>query len=164
MVGEKRKKPKFVRQGYGIKKALDDNWRRPKGHQSKMRRKESGKGAIPSKGYRSPKSIRGTINGEKFYYISNKNDLESVSEGAHVIISSTLGTKKMSELLPTIKKKKIKILNKNKLKKIYAVKKKLSKKTKGNGHEKENKPKEVDGEKPSKKVVNKGADDDKKNA
>lgn len=166
MVGEKRKKPKFVRQGYGRKKALDDNWRRPKGHQSKMRKKIAGKGALPSKGYRAPKSIRGTINGEKFYYVSNKKDLESVPEGAQIIISSTLGTKKMSEMLPSIKEKKIKILNKNKLKKVYAVKKKIQARKKEKTKNEKAPVEKVDSksEASDNAQSNEGANNDKKNA
>ncbi len=156
MVGEKRKKPKFVRQGYGRKKSLDDNWRRPKGHQSKMRKKIAGKGKIPSKGYRSPKTLRGKVDGKDVFYVKNISDLSNVPNGGNIIISSTLGTKKVSEMMPIIKEKKIIVINKNKLKKIYLKKRKIkekSKKSKSSETKKENSEKNDE-----------GVNNDKKNA
>ena len=116
---QKRKKPKFKRQGVSIKKALKDSWRRPKGHQSKMRRREAGHGALPSKGYMNPKKIRGTIDGQKYTYIENLNDIKSVPDNSLVIVSSNIGVKKMIEIFKIAKEKKIKIYNKSKLKKMY---------------------------------------------
>ena len=140
---QKKKKPKFIRQGIKIKNGLKKAWRRPKGHQSKMRRKELGHRKLPSKGYRNQKEIRGTINGQKFFMIKNVDDIKSVAEGSLVIVSSTIGTKKMIEIFKIAKEKNIKIFNKIKLKKMYKrIKELKKKKSKNKEEEKETSPEE----------------------
>ncbi len=153
---EKKKKPKFVRQGYGIKKSLGDEWRRPKGHQSKMRRKMKGHRKMPSKGYRNPRELRGMVNGEKVFTVRNVEELRNLNDGVQVIISSTLGTKKLSEIVKIAKEKKIKILNREKLKKLWNRIKELKarKKEKPKEEKQEQKPEEDTKDKKSEATEN----------
>jgi large subunit ribosomal protein L32e len=55
----KGKKPQFKRACSHKFKKLDDNWRRPRGGQSKQRTKYVSKGALAQVGYGSPAAVKG---------------------------------------------------------------------------------------------------------
>lgn len=110
---EKRKKPKFLRQEATHRKKLGDKWRRPKGTQSKMRKKVKGKRKKPSPGYGSAKSIRGLHpSGYKEFLVFNVNDLDSINPKTHVCrIGSSVGKKKKLDIMKKANEIKIKVLN-----------------------------------------------------
>jgi large subunit ribosomal protein L32e len=94
-------------------KRISESWRRPKGSQSKVRRREKGKLKMPSIGYRKPKSIRGLHpSGYKEVLIYNKKDLERLDPKKEAVrIAATVGKKKRMEILKVAEKMKLKILN-----------------------------------------------------
>src|SRR3989344_3894619 len=55
----KLKKPDFIRQDIRKKARLKIKWRKPRGLDSKIRRKLNGRAKPVSQGYRSPKNVRG---------------------------------------------------------------------------------------------------------
>jgi len=117
---KKRKKPRFLRQEATHRKKLGDKWRRPKGSQSKMRKKLKGKGKKPSPGYGSPKSIRGLHpSGFKEVLVFNINDLGSINPKTHVCrIGSSVGKKKKMVIMKKASENNIKILNPYKSKEV----------------------------------------------
>ncbi|MCL2114900.1 MAG: 50S ribosomal protein L32e [Methanobrevibacter sp.] len=111
-------KKKFKRQEYATYKKLGMKWRRPRGKTSKMRRYESGKPAMPSIGYGSPKSTRGLHpSGYKDVLVRNMSELENLDPSTEAgRISASIGNKKKELMLTKASELGIKILN-NKLNK-----------------------------------------------
>jgi len=108
----KKKKPTFVRQDAHKKKRLAQNWRKPRGIDSKLRLQLKGKGKIVKPGYKSPKEVRG-MNREGLLevLICNVQDLQKIKEGMIGIVSSTVGARKKIEILKEAKKANIKLAN-----------------------------------------------------
>ena len=108
-----RKKPKFLKQGANYLKKIEKRWRKPRGRDSKLRKKEKNKGKIPNVGYRAPKATRGLHpSGLGEVYVQNINDLKGVDPKTHAVrLSSTIGKKKKQEIVKKAKEKKIKLLN-----------------------------------------------------
>lgn len=105
----KKKKPKFLRQDAHKLKRLGRKWRRPKGMDSKMRRRLRGYRKSPSVGYSSPKKVRGlTSNGKKAIIIHNVKDLQNTKD---IIISKKVGIKKKIEIIKKAQELGINILN-----------------------------------------------------
>lgn len=103
-------KDKFKRQNSHFKR-LDDKWRKPKGHQSKLRLGRSGKGAKPSPGYGSPN--RG-MHPSGYYevLIRNIDDLEDIDPETEAgRLSSRLGKKKRKKIREKAEEEGIKLLN-----------------------------------------------------
>lgn len=108
----KKAKPVFVRKdsfkisrlGKNRKKKL--KWRRPRGRHNKVREKKKGNMKQPSIGYRSPKKIRGLLNGFKMIYISNMKELLNLKKEEMGIIRN-IGAKKKVELMKKAKELKI---------------------------------------------------------
>ncbi|MDH5440311.1 MAG: eL32 family ribosomal protein, partial [Candidatus Bathyarchaeota archaeon] len=76
---KKRKKPKFERQESWRYKRIKENWRRPRGIDSKMRKKVKGWPPSPNKGYRSPREIRNLHpSGLREVRVMNVRDLDKV--------------------------------------------------------------------------------------
>lgn len=108
-----RKKPKFLKQGIKYLKRIKKRWRRPRGRDSKLQRKEKSKGKIPNIGYQAPKSSRGLHpSGLEEFLIQNIKDLEKIDNKKQVgRISHTIGKKKRKLILEKAKELRIKILN-----------------------------------------------------
>lgn len=109
----KKKKPKFARQDSHKVKRLkhERNWRRPKGHHSKVRRKEKQKGKMPSLGYRSPRKSRFLHpSGFEKILVSNLSDLKDIKKNQGIIIRN-IGKKKKIKIIEYALKNKIKVLN-----------------------------------------------------
>ena len=108
-----RKKPTFRRHLSESLKRLKPSWRRPRGRQSKVRRKKKGKLKMPNIGYGAPKHLKYLHpSGFKEVLIRNLKDLDKVNPEKEAIrISSTIGKKKRIKILELAKKKKIKVLN-----------------------------------------------------
>lgn len=91
----KKKKPIFRRVEKHRKKRLSDNWRKPKGHHSKVRRKERPKGKMPLIGRSTPKALKHTDKkGRQIILINNIEDLNSLKKDTIGVISKNLGFRK----------------------------------------------------------------------
>ena len=108
-----RKKPNFIAQDTHKRKEVRKRWKKPTGVHSKMREHRKGHPKVVSKGWRSPKKIRGYHpTGLKICYVRNVSDLSPLNNKADAImISSQVGTKKKIEIIEAAKKKNITVLN-----------------------------------------------------
>jgi large subunit ribosomal protein L32e len=98
---------------HSYKRAKKAKWRRPKGSQSKMRKKIKFKGKMPSKGYMAPKELRYLHpSGYKEVLVYTTKDLEKINpEKEAARIASKVGKRKRIEIMKKAEKLKIKILN-----------------------------------------------------
>ena len=115
---QKKKKPEFNRYCHHKFKKLNKSWRRPRGLQSKQRKKILGKGNVVSIGYGSP-SIVSKLHpsGYHDHLIYNIYDLQLISPEIEAIrISSTIGMRKKKEIINKAMEMNIKILNPFKMK------------------------------------------------
>lgn len=99
---------KFVRQEYFRYPRLGMKWRKPKGHQSKMRREKGGSGLKPKIGYKSPQT--------EIPVIQNINDLEK-HKGKKVLLASQMGLKKKRAAIEKAQELGITLLNAGRQKK-----------------------------------------------
>ena len=109
----KAKKPVFRRQDWHLRKKYGEGWKRPRGQQSKMRLKVAGRGALVNPGYRSPLDVRGmSRDGKEIVRVENMNQLQQV-DGTNqtAIVSATVSTRNMVELLKHAVKSNISIYN-----------------------------------------------------
>ncbi|MEM2111460.1 MAG: 50S ribosomal protein L32e [Candidatus Bathyarchaeia archaeon] len=120
---EKRKKPKFQRQESWRYKRLKENWRRPRGLDSKMRKKVKGWPASPNSGYRGLKKARGLHpSGFKEVMVFNLDDLNSVDPKIEAIrIAHRVGDRKRIEIVNKAKEMGIHILNPREYKELESV-------------------------------------------
>lgn len=103
-------KKKFKRQNSHLKR-LRDKWRRPRGHQSKLRLGRSGKGAKPSPGYGSPNK---GLHPSGYYevIVRNIDDLDDIDPEIEAgRLSSKLGKRKRQKIREKAEEKNIKLLN-----------------------------------------------------
>ena len=108
----KKKKPRFLRQDAHKKVKLKKKWRQPKGYDSKLRRKLSGKRRHPSIGFSSPRLVRGLHpSGLKGVIINNENELKAIKDGEGIIVSGKLGDRKRVLILKKILELKLPLLN-----------------------------------------------------
>jgi len=114
---QKRKKPKFIRQGGKNLKRVGLKWRTQRGSQNKLRKHRKSRGHIPQSGYGSPKSTRGLHpSGYQDILVHNLKDLEKINPEKQVCrIASAVGKKKRFEILKKAGELKIKILNPQKI-------------------------------------------------
>lgn len=112
-VVKKKKKPKFLRQIPYSHKRLKKVWRKPRGSQSKMRKKERGKATVPAVGWRTPKKIRGLHpSGYKEVAVHSIGELEKIDTKKEAVrIATRVGKRKRAEIVKKAKEMKIKILN-----------------------------------------------------
>lgn len=118
--GLKRNKPKFQRQESWRYKRIEENWRKPRGLDSKMRKRIKGWPPSPNKGYRNRKEIRGIHpSGFQQVIVANINDLHKVNpEYEAVRIAHTVGARKRTEIVHKAKDMGIRILNPREMKEI----------------------------------------------
>lgn len=106
----------FKRQSWSkwkkIKKKADV-WRKPKGHNSKLRKKCQGYGKMPDPGYRVPKEIRYLHpKGKKEILVYNVEDLEKYNPEEYVVrIGGTVGRRKKILIYQRAKEKGFWVLN-----------------------------------------------------
>lgn len=109
----KHKKPKFKRQESWRYKRVKENWRKPRGIDSKMRKKVKGWPPSPEAGYRSPKKIRGLHpSGYVEVRVQTVEDLNGLDPETQAIrIARTVGGKKRVEILALADERGIHVLN-----------------------------------------------------
>jgi large subunit ribosomal protein L32e len=101
---QKSKKPKFRRQESWRYKRVHPNWRRPKGIDSKMRRKLGGRPKLVEIGYGSPHRIRGRSgSGHDEVLVFNVGDLSKVAHDQVVRIGHVVGQRKRLDIVEKAK-------------------------------------------------------------
>lgn len=128
----KAKKPKFFRQDAHKKKRLKKVWRKPKGIHSKMRLNKKGYRRSISKGYKSPKEVRGLHkSGLEAVLVSSIKSLEKIeNEKQGIIISKGVGLRKKIELIKKAEEKGIRVLSMKNAKKFLESAENIFKKRK----------------------------------
>lgn len=109
----KKKEPDFIRQESWKYVRLKENWRRPRGIDSKMRLKKKGRPKMPNIGYRTPRIIRGLHpSGFKEILVYNPSQLNNVNPDREAIrIAGTVGRKKRLEIIKKADELGIRVLN-----------------------------------------------------
>ena len=110
---KKRNKPKFERQESWRYNRVSENWRRPRGIDSKMRKKVKGWPPSPNKGYRNPREIRNLHpSGLREVRVMNVRDLDKADpESDAVRIGHRVGDRKRIEIVNRAREMGIHILN-----------------------------------------------------
>ena len=105
---------KFLRPETGkykrLKRKKKQKWRRPKGHDNKIRLNRKGKMKKVRIGFRTNKKLRGKVEGKIYVLIKNLKDTNKVEKG-DIIIIRKVGKKKRQEIEKRIKERGAKILN-----------------------------------------------------
>lgn len=109
----RKKKPEFRRQESWRYKRVRENWRKPKGLDSKMRKEVKGWPPKVKVGYRSPKLARNLHpSAFKEVIVYNVDDLDRIDvENEAARIAHTVGAKKRAEILNRAKDLGIRVLN-----------------------------------------------------
>lgn len=108
-----RRRPKFVRQESWRYVRVKENWRRPRGIDSKMRLKLKSRPALVSIGYGSPRKVRGLHpSGKREVLVHNVEELERINPEVEVArIAHTVGLRKRIQILEKAKDLGITVLN-----------------------------------------------------
>jgi len=116
----KGKKPDFRRQESWRYKRVEESWRRPRGIDSKMRKKVKGWPRSVEVGYRGPKKTRGLHpSGYAEALVYNVDDVEKVSPKTQVIrIAGAVGARKRVEISARAEERGIHILNPREMKEL----------------------------------------------
>lgn len=109
----KSKKPNFKRQESWRYKRVEKSWRKPRGIDSKMRKKVKGWPKSVKAGYRGPKKLRGLHpSGYAEVLIRTVDDVNKVDPKTQAIrIAHTVGAKKRVEISARATEREIHILN-----------------------------------------------------
>ncbi len=107
------KRPRFRRQESWRYVRIKENWRRPRGIDSKMRLKKKGWPPSPSVGYRGPKAVRGLHpSGYEEVLVYNVGDLAAIDPETQAIrIAGAVGARKRAQILEEAERRGIKVLN-----------------------------------------------------
>ena len=111
--GARDKKPDFRRQESWRYKRVNESWRRPRGIDSKMRKKVKGWPRSAEVGYRSPKEVRGLHpSGYAEVLVRNVDDVRKVVPETQAIrIAHQVGARKRVEILAMADELEIRVLN-----------------------------------------------------
>lgn len=110
---EKRSRAiEFRRTNWFKFKRVGTFWRKPRGDDSKIKKKMAGHPPMPAPGYRSPRSVRGLHpSGYPYVVVHNEKELAAVGADHAVYLASTIGGRKREALLEKAKELKLKVLN-----------------------------------------------------
>ncbi len=127
----KAKKPVFKRHDAHKKARIDDNWRRPKGRQNKMRLHRKGYAKARSTGYGSPREAYGLSRSgliqNRVTHVKDFASLDAKKDG--VIIARTVGNRRRLVLLEYIEKHNFTLLHADVAKVKDAITTKLASKS-----------------------------------
>ena len=108
----KKKKPAFIQQMGRQRKALGNNWKKPRGSDSKIK---IGKKGYPRKvkvGFKSPKEVRGfSRDGSKIILVKNILELNSVDKTKEIVCLASLGKRKKVDIIKKCIELNLKMLN-----------------------------------------------------
>lgn len=106
------KRPKFLRQDAHKKFRFSQVWREPKGIQSKVKKAIKGHRMMVKVGWGSPAVLRGSLrSGVKPVLVSSLSEIDGLSSGSSIILSSTLGLKSLVSIAKIAKDNGLSILN-----------------------------------------------------
>lgn len=108
-----KKKPKFKRVNALRMKRVDDIWRAPTGIDSNQRMQHGSKPRLPRSGYKTPGEVRWIHpSGYTPIRVFNLKEIEKVDKDKEaIIIASSVGKRKRTEIQNAAKTKGIQILN-----------------------------------------------------
>jgi len=109
----KAKKPDFLRQETHKKSGIEKKWRKPKGSDSKMRLKLRGYRRSVTKGWKSPKAVRGlSAEGLEIVYVVKESELQAIDVGKQLArLPAVMGMRKKFALVKKAKELGVKLLN-----------------------------------------------------
>ncbi len=108
----KARKPTFRRQESWRYGRVHPSWRRPRGIDSKMRRKLRGRPKNVEVGYRSPKKVRGLDGlGRRERLVSNVSQLSEMSQAEVVRVSGKVGRRKRLAILEKAAELSLHVIN-----------------------------------------------------
>lgn len=158
---KKAKNPKFLRQDSYKKKRLSKSWRKPRGWDSKQRKRMQ-RQAIVEPGYGTPKSLKGADkNGLAIVMVSSVQEANKIKKEEIAVVSRKLGAKKKIEVIKVLMAKKASVLNIKDPASYIKKQEELIAKKKQEGEKKQKEEKET----PQKKkdsIEDKLSDEDKK--
>jgi large subunit ribosomal protein L32e len=113
-------KPKFRRQESWRYKRVKEGWRRPRGIDSKMRKKVKGWPRSPEVGYRSPKETRGLHpSGYEEILVRSVDEISEIDPQRQAVrIARSVGARKRVEILAKAEEKEIHVLNPRRVKEL----------------------------------------------
>ncbi len=106
-------RPKFRRQEWFRYRKFGDEWRKPQGGQSKLRRHFGYRWNLPSIGYRGPRAVRGLHpSGFREVLVHNEHQLEGLDTGTQAVrIAHGVGTRKRELIEKACDDKGLRVLN-----------------------------------------------------
>ncbi len=106
-------RPQFHRQEWFRYKKFGDEWRKPQGGQSKLRRHFGYRWNLPSVGYRGPREVRGLHpSGFQEVLIHNERQLEGLDPGKQAVrIAHGVGSRKRELIEKACDDKGLRVLN-----------------------------------------------------
>jgi len=106
-------RPAFRRQEWFRYKKFDEEWRKPQGGQSKLRRHFGYRWNLPSVGYRGPREVRGLHpSGFQEVLVHNPRQVEAVDPARQAVrVARGVGTRKRELIEKACDERKIRILN-----------------------------------------------------
>lgn len=106
-------RPRFRRQEWFRYKKFGDEWRKPHGGQSKLRRHFGYRWNLPSIGYRGPRGVRGLHpSGFQEVLIHNPRQLEGLDPSRQAVrVAHGVGTRKREEIEKSCDDKGLRLLN-----------------------------------------------------
>lgn len=111
--GKNARRPRFHRQEWFRYRKFGDEWRKPQGGQSKLRRHFGYRWNVPSIGYRGPRAVRGLHpSGFREVLVHNERELEGLDAKTQAVrIAHGVGTRKREQIEKACDDKGLRILN-----------------------------------------------------
>jgi large subunit ribosomal protein L32e len=111
--GKNAARPKFRRQEWFRYRKFGDEWRKPQGGQSKLRRHFGYRWNLPSIGYRGPRAVRGLHpSGFREVLVHNERQLEGLDAKTQAVrIAHAVGARKREQIERACDDKGLRVLN-----------------------------------------------------